>query len=121
MMRRTVEVAGLCGLLSSFCMPTGRTQETPFQCRPLTCSTLTPSVSVDDATTNDCAYRAGNLWWVDSVAGSLAWSKRKAVRPVIVAVFDDGADIDHEDIRNQLWTNEAEAHGKAGVDDDGNG
>ena len=29
--------------------------------------------------------------------------------------------IDHEDLRNQLWTNEAEAHGKAGVDDDGNG
>ena len=26
-----------------------------------------------------------------------------------------------EDLRNQLWTNEAEARGKAGVDDDGNG
>jgi len=43
------------------------------------------------------------------------------VRPVIVAVFDDGAFTDHEDIRNQLWTNEAEAHGKPDVDDDGNG
>jgi hypothetical protein len=36
-------------------------------------------------------------------------------------VFDDGAWIDHEDLRNQLWTNEAEAHGQAGTDDDGNG
>jgi subtilisin family serine protease len=43
------------------------------------------------------------------------------VKPVIVAVFDDGAYIDHEDIRHQLWTNEAEAGGKPGVDDDGNG
>jgi subtilisin family serine protease len=87
----------------------------------VTCSTLIPSRSVDDDTTNDCAYRAGNLWWIDYVAGSLAWSDRKAVKPVIVAIFDDGAYIDHEDLRHQLWTNEAEAHGKPGVDDDGNG
>jgi thermitase len=121
MMRRTTPVAGLCGLLCAFCIPLGWTQETPFQCRPLTCSTLTPSKPVDDSTTNDCAYRAGNLWWVDYVAGSLTWSDRAVVKPVIVAVFDDGAYTDHEDIRNRLWTNEAEAHGKAGVDDDGNG
>jgi len=76
---------------------------------------------VDDQRNNDCAYRVGNLWWVDYVAGSLTWSDPKPVRPVIVAIFDDGALIDHEDLRNQLWTNEAEAHGKPGSDDDGNG
>ncbi len=38
-----------------------------------------------------------------------------------VALFDDGAMTDHVELRNQLWTNEAEAHGKPGVDDDGNG
>src|SRR5579863_3554315 len=91
-----------------------------FQCHPLTCSTLSPSTP-DDPTDSDCAYRAGNLWWVDYVAGSLAWGDHKPAKPVIVAVFDDGAYIDHEDIRNQLWTNEAEAHGQPGVDDDGNG
>src|SRR3984893_2597002 len=121
MMHRTVRVAGLCALLSGLCTPLGWAQESPFQCRPLTCSSLTPSSAVDDSNTNDCAYRAGNLWWVDYVAGSLTWRDRKVVKPVIVAVFDDGAFIDHEDIRNQLWTNEAEAHGKVGVDDDGNG
>jgi subtilisin family serine protease len=128
MTRRTFQVAptqglitGLCGLLSMLCTPAGWPQETPFQCRPLTCSTLIPSASIDDAATNDCAYRAGNLWWVDYVAGSLTWSARKPVRPVVVAVFDDGAYTDHEDIRNQLWTNQAELHGKPGVDDDGNG
>jgi subtilisin family serine protease len=119
---RTARAAGLCCLLSGLCLAQARAQgQTDFQCRPVTCSTLLPSLPVDDAATNDCAYRAGNLWWVDYVAGSLTWSDHKVAKPVIVAIFDDGAYIDHEDIRNQLWTNEAEARGKPGVDDDGNG
>ena len=92
-----------------------------FPCQPLACSSLTPRLSIDDPKTNDCAYRVGNLWWVDYVAGSLAWSEGGGVKPVTVAIFDDGAWIDHEDLRNQLWTNAAEANGKSGVDDDGNG
>jgi subtilisin family serine protease len=98
-----------------------RAQGTPFQCQPLTCSSLTPTPSVDDRATNDCAYRVGNLWWVDYVAGSLTWRDQSLGKPVIVALFDDGVYIDHEDIRGQLWTNESEAHGRDGVDDDGNG
>ena len=93
----------------------------PLPCQRLTCSTLLPALPVDDPHTNDCAYRAGNLWWVDYVAGSLAWHADKTRKPIIVAVFDDGAYIEHEELRNQLWTNEAELHGRAGVDDDGNG
>jgi subtilisin family serine protease len=120
MISHTARWAGLCGLLSGLCAPC-TAQDVPFQCKPVTCSTLSPSSVIDDASTNDCAYRAGNLWWVDYVAGSLAWHDRPAVTPVVVALFDDGAWINHEDLRNQLWTNEAEAHGKAGVDDDGNG
>jgi subtilisin family serine protease len=120
-MRCTLRVA-LCGyLIWGFWTSPSWPQESPFQCRPLTCSTLTPSSTLDDKTTDDCAYRAGNLWWVDYVAGSLAWSDPKTVKPVTVAIFDDGAFIDHEDLRHQLWTNEAEAHGTPGVDDDGNG
>jgi subtilisin family serine protease len=92
-----------------------------FACRPQSCSTLIPEASVDAPDDNDCAYRNGNEWWVDYVAGSLAWSKHPSKHPVTVAVFDDGAAIDHPALRNRLWTNEAEAHGKPGVDDDGNG
>lgn len=122
MIRCNSQVAGLCCLLLRLCLAQADPlDQPPFQCQPVTCSTLTPSASIDDATTNDCAYRAGNLWWVDYVAGSLAWSDHKVDKPVVVAIFDDGAYIDHEDLRNQLWTNEAEAHGKPGVDDDGNG
>src|SRR5579883_1758535 len=85
-------------------------EQTPFQCKPVTCSTLSPATVIDDTSTNDCAYRAGNLWWIDYVAGSLAWHDPRTTSPVVVAIFDDGAWTDHEDLRNQLWTNEAEAH-----------
>ena len=39
----------------------------------------------------------------------------------VVAVIDTGVDYDHEDLKDNIWINEAEANGKAGVDDDGNG
>jgi thermitase len=122
MRSRTAHAAGLWCLLSGLCFAQiSAGGQPPFQCQPVTCSTLLPSTPVDDPSNNDCAYSVGNLWWVDYVAGSLTWSDHRSVKPVIVAIFDDGAYIDHEDLRNQLWTNEAEAHGKPGADDDGNG
>ncbi len=102
-------------------LPAGAQPPPGFPCQPLVCSSLIPAPAVDDPKTNDCAYRAGNLWWVDYVAGSLAWSPAASAKPVTVAVFDDGAWTDHEELRHQLWTNEAEARGKPGADDDGNG
>jgi subtilisin len=96
-----------------------------FACRALACSSLVPAKTVDDASTNDCGYRNGNSWWVDYVAGSLAWNQQSTSESphqrITVALFDDGALTSHVDLRNQLWTNEAEANGKPGVDDDGNG
>jgi hypothetical protein len=40
---------------------------------------------------------------------------------VIVAVLDDGCDIDHPDLRANIAGNQAEINGLPGVDDDGNG
>jgi cell wall-associated protease len=40
--------------------------------------------------------------------------------PVTVAVVDSGIDIDHEDLKNIIWTNEKEIPGN-GIDDDHNG
>lgn len=111
----------LCLVGASSVIPAGAQLPPGFPCQPVVCSDLLPTHSIDYPQNNDCAYRAGNLWWVDYVAGSLAWSATKRPKPVTVAVFDDGAWIDHEELRNQLWTNETEAHGKAGVDDDDNG
>src|ERR1044072_7302590 len=72
-----------------------------YACRALKCSSLIPAPSVDDPSTNDCGYRNGNEWWVDYVAGSLAWDSSGTRERVTVALFDDGARIDHPELRNQ--------------------
>jgi subtilisin family serine protease len=108
-------------LASAACVSAADTGDADsYACRALACSTLIPDSSVDDPSTTDCGYHNGNEWWVDYVAGSLAWGD-SARAPVTVALFDDGASIEHPDLRNQLWTNVGEARGKPGVDDDGNG
>ncbi len=40
---------------------------------------------------------------------------------IVVAVIDDGFDIDHPDLAANLWVNYTELYGIADVDDDGNG
>ncbi len=40
---------------------------------------------------------------------------------IIVAIIDSGVDYNHEDLRDNIWHNTAEAGGASGVDDDGNG
>ena len=44
---------------------------------------------------------------------------RKA-ETVIVAVLDSGVDIEHEDLKDIIWTNKDEIPGN-GIDDDNNG
>ena len=42
-------------------------------------------------------------------------------KEVVVAVMDSGFEIDHHDLKANVWNNEAEINGQAGVDDDNNG
>lgn len=46
--------------------------------------------------------------------------KNRKGETVIVGVIDSGVDIDHEDLKNVLWTNPGEIAGN-GIDDDNNG
>lgn len=46
--------------------------------------------------------------------------KGRKASPVIVAVLDSGVEIDHEDLKDVLWTNKKEIPNN-GKDDDGNG
>ncbi len=42
-------------------------------------------------------------------------------KEVIVAVIDSGFDIEHPDLKDNVWNNEIEINGTPGVDDDNNG
>jgi subtilisin family serine protease len=46
--------------------------------------------------------------------------KNQRSKTVIVAIIDSGIDINHEDLKNVIWTNEKEIP-KNGIDDDKNG
>ena len=46
--------------------------------------------------------------------------KNKKGATVVVAVIDSGTDIEHEDLKNVIWTNKKEVPGN-GIDDDKNG
>ncbi len=73
---------------------------------------------------------APNNWWeLDRTENSFpgvsasrahAYLADKKAEPVVVAVIDSGVDIEHEDLKGVIWTNEGEIPGN-GVDDDKNG
>lgn len=50
-----------------------------------------------------------------------AWKHTAGNRQVIVAVVDEGVKYDHPDLKDNMWVNQKELDGQAGVDDDGNG
>jgi len=89
------------------------------------------AAKTDGLPTND--PRLGDQWHYNNtgdeegyVAGadiSLfdAWQQTKGSSNVIVAIVDGGIDVNHEDLKDNVWINEAELNGKPGVDDDNNG
>lgn len=50
-----------------------------------------------------------------------AWQTTTGASNIIVSVHDQGVDINHKDLKDNIWTNQLEFNGTAGVDDDGNG
>lgn len=50
-----------------------------------------------------------------------AWNETKGNNNIIVSIHDEGIDIEHEDLAENIWINEAELNGTPGVDDDNNG
>jgi cell wall-associated protease len=55
-----------------------------------------------------------------SAAKTHAYLQGKSAAKVVVAVIDSGVDIEHEDLKDIIWTNPGEVAGN-GIDDDKNG
>ena len=65
-------------------------------------------------------YGGADDWHLNQVNAPEAWSAGYTGEGVTVAVIDTGADLNHSELRNRLWTNDDEVPGN-GRDDDGNG
>ena len=54
------------------------------------------------------------------IDATLAWDVQTDAPGIVVASIDTGVDMNHEDLRDNIWTNPGEIPGN-GIDDDGNG
>lgn len=61
-----------------------------------------------------------SLWHLKKIGAPEAWETTLGFEGVIVAVIDTGVDIDHPDLKDNIWRNMGEIPGN-GADDDGNG
>lgn len=70
------------------------------------------------ATPND--FDIFDLYHLRVIRAEEAWDITQGSPDVTIAIIDDAMDIDHEDLRDNVWTNPNEIPGN-GIDDDNNG
>jgi len=63
----------------------------------------------------------GQQFYLSQVNMFNAWDIQQGSPEIIIAIIDNGTDYRHPDLVDNIWINQAEAQGKPGVDDDGNG
>jgi hypothetical protein len=71
---------------------------------------------------NDTSYNNTIQWNLFKINAQVAWNFIGNSNPsqTVIAVIDDGLDINHIDLKDNLWVNNLEMNGLPGVDDDGN-
>lgn len=70
-----------------------------------------------DRTPNDPSYPT---WGMPMIQAPAAWDTTIGSSSVLVAVIDEGVDVNHQDLAANIWVNSGEIAGN-GIDDDGNG
>ncbi|MBV6628123.1 MAG: S8 family serine peptidase [Rivularia sp. (in: Bacteria)] len=69
---------------------------------------------------DDVPDKGGKSWGADAVNAPEVWQQGYTGEGVVVAVLDTGVDYNHDDLKNNIWTNSGEIANN-GKDDDGNG
>jgi len=69
------------------------------------------------AVPNDTFY--ANQWYLDKIKALKSWGEKTA-SDKIIAILDSGVQIDHPDLRNNIWRNNKEIP-ENNIDDDNNG
>jgi hypothetical protein len=69
-------------------------------------------------TPNDPYYK--NQWYLQKIHADSAWEKISESPDMVIAVIDSGIDINHPDLKDNIWVNKKEIAGN-GKDDDKNG
>lgn len=72
-----------------------------------------------DSPPNDPYYPL--QWYLQKVYAAPAWDITRGDTSVVIAIVDNGTDLDHRDLSANRWINYAERDGEDGVDDDQNG
>ncbi len=75
-----------------------------------------------DRVPNDPNYGSANMYGLRKIGAEQAWDITTGTddNTVVVGVLDGGVDVNHPDLRDNIWVNPGEIPGN-GIDDDGNG
>ncbi len=71
-----------------------------------------------DRVPNDTYF--SEQWYLKHIGVPEAWNNTLGLETVSIAIIDSGVDLDHPDLKDNIWTNTREIPGN-GIDDDNNG
>jgi subtilisin family serine protease len=60
-------------------------------------------------------------WGIPAIKLDQLWQQKTISDRMTIAILDTGVDIDHPDLKDNIWSNYSEVNGAEGADDDGNG
>ncbi|MBI4811891.1 S8 family serine peptidase [Candidatus Falkowbacteria bacterium] len=61
-----------------------------------------------------------NQWYLQKIKAAEAWNEVRETPRIVIAILDSGIQIDHPDLKDNIWRNEKEIEGNK-IDDDKNG